>query len=490
VGRTMSADFALLIFLLAPFAHAAAVGLVARIAIARDGLNVLFALAYAALALVLLNQQDDGYVASLSLAQPLPGADFAFAPEPLGLIAAATLAIVGALNAPFAAGYYRALEDRAPARAHVLTALSIGMACAAALAANLFTFLLCSLAMVVASFPLVAHLGDAPARRAARVYLAVLLTASVALLLPAMAWTHALAGRLDFVGGGLLAGRIGPVEADVLLALFAFGFAAAAIMPLHLWLPAAMRAPAPAAGAVHAVAAASIGALGLIKVSALIFGRAMAAAAIARPALFVLALAGACAAALIALSKDDLKTRLGYATVGHIALCSAGAMIAGPTAIFAAAFQIVAHGLAKASLFFTVGAAEAVTGRTRASELLGLGRRMPWAFAAFALAALSLAGCPPLAGAWPVLWLSESLDHVGMTWGVVLVLASAALNFATFGPLAARALFGPTPSYPFDRPDAASPMLIVPVAVAGLALLGLLALVDPLSRFIGVRLSP
>jgi multicomponent Na+:H+ antiporter subunit D len=213
-------------------------------------------------------------------------------------------------------------------------------------------------------------------------------------------------------------------------------------------------------------------------------------AVIARPALFILALAGACLAALIALSKDALKSRLGYATVAHIALCTAGAMLGGSTAIFAAAFQLVAHGLAKASLFFTTGAVEAVSGRTRASELAGLGRRMPWAFTAFGLAALSLAACPPLAGAWALMWLSAGADESGMPWAVLWLLASAALNFATFVPLAAKALFAPAPPHPFDRPDAASPILILPVAIAGIALLALLPLVDPLSRFLGVRLTP
>jgi multicomponent Na+:H+ antiporter subunit D len=486
----ISADILLIAFLAAPFVHVAGLGLSARVPSLRDGVNVVLAFGYAALAVLLLSQYEAGEAPYLSLAQPLPSADFAFTLDPLGLVAAATVAVVGALNAPFAIGYFRALGEAAPGRAQILIALSLGLAGATALSANLFTFLLCYQALVVASFPLVSHYGGAETRRAGRAYLGVLLTSSIALLVPAMVWTHALAGRLDFVAGGLLAGKIAPIEADVLLALFAFGFAAAALMPLHLWLPAAMRAPVPAAGAVHAVAVASVGALGLIKTSALIFGKAMDAATIARPALFILALGGACLAALIALSKDSMKARLGYATVAHIALCTAGAMLAGPIAIFAAAFQIVAHGFAKASLFFTTGAVEAVSGRTKASELSGLGRRMPWAFTAFALSALSLAACPPLAGAWALLWLSAGADQAGMGWAVIWLLASAALNFSTFVPLAAKALFAPAPAHPFDRPDAASPILILPVAVAGIALFALLPLVDPLSRFMGVRLSP
>ncbi len=486
----MSADLLLLIFLLTPAAHAMAVGATAHVPVLRDGANIIFAFAYASLAMLLIHWHQNGAQAFVALARPLPTAEFSFAPEPIGLTAAAAFAALAALNAPFAGGFFRAMEDRAPARAQALIALSVGLACAACLSANLFTFLLCYQAMIVASFPLVAHYGGPEIRRAGQVYLGVLLTASVALLLPAMAWTHGFANRLDFVAGGLLAGRIGPIEADVLLTLFAFGLATAGLIPLHLWLPAAMRAPSPAAGLVHCVVVCSTGALGLIKVSLLIFGGAMSQAMIARPALICLALGGSVLASFIALSKDELKPRLAYATIAQVALCTAGAMIATPVALFAASFHIVAHGVGKASLFFTAGAVEALTGRTRASELTGLGRRMPWAFAAFALAALSVSCVPPLAGAWSLLWLSAGAARADMIWVAGLVLASCIASFATLGPLAGKALFGPAPAHPFVRPDAASVLLILPVAVGGALSLGLLFLIDPLSQFLGVRLGP
>ena len=49
-------------------------------------------------------------------------------------------------------------------------------------------------------------------------------------------------------------------------------------------------------------------------------------------------------------------------------------------------------------MFFVAGAVAVETGRTKVSELDGLGRRMPWEFAAFTLAALSMVGLPPVAG--------------------------------------------------------------------------------------------
>ncbi|MEJ0023715.1 MAG: hypothetical protein WDN76_10030 [Alphaproteobacteria bacterium] len=197
----MSADLLLLIFLLTPIFHAMAIGAAARVPALRDAANIIFACGYAWLAFTLVDWHQSGSIAYVALARPLPTADFAFAPEPIGLTAAATFAALGALNAPFAGGFFRAMQDKAPARAEVLIALSVGLGCAASLAANLFTFLLCYQAMIVASFPLVAHNGGPEIRRAGQIYFGILLTASIALLLPAMAWTHGLAGRLDFIAG-------------------------------------------------------------------------------------------------------------------------------------------------------------------------------------------------------------------------------------------------------------------------------------------------
>jgi formate hydrogenlyase subunit 3/multisubunit Na+/H+ antiporter MnhD subunit len=115
---------------------------------------------------------------------------------------------------------------------------------------------------------------------------------------------------------------------------------------------------------------------------------------------------------------------------------------------------------------------------------------MPWAFAAFAFASLSLAGAPPLAGAWSLLWLIAAAGQAGWLWAAALALAAAVLAFAAFGPMAARALFGAAPEHPFERPDAASAFVIAPTAISGLITLLVLFLVDALAMFLGVGLSP
>ena len=473
--------------LAAPLAQAAAIVLFARVPTLRALVNVIFALIGALVAWRLIGLALDGEKASLYISSPLPNVAFAFAGDRLGLVIAALIASLAALNAIYAVGYARTMEIAAPARLLCFIALSVAAALGAALARNLFTFFVCYVAMVVVSCPPIAQSG---ARGAAQKYFLLLLSPALGLLLPAIVWAYTLAGGLDFKIGGILPANIDPLQANALLILFAAGLAAGALFPLHHWISDAMEAPIPASGLVHAVIVGSIGALGLLRVSVFVFGKAMEPAHDAAQILTGVALVGACAASLVALSKDDLKQRLAYATMAQIGFVTACAMIAAPAAAFAGVFQIVGHGVGKLSQFFTTGVVTATTGRTRASELMGLGRRMPWAFTAFALSSLSLAAVPPLAGAWSLLWLIAGAARTGQYWAAALAAAASLLTFAAFGPLAAKALFGPAPAHPFNRPDGASALVVAPAAIAGAATLALLFLVDPLARFLGPGLSP
>ena len=99
--------------------------------------------------------------------------------------------------------------------------------------------------MTLSTYPLVTHKANADAVRGGRIYLMILIGSSMLLLLPAIVATGFLAGTLDFKAGGILPANLDAGLIGVLLALYVFGTAKAALMPLHFWLPAAMVAPTP-----------------------------------------------------------------------------------------------------------------------------------------------------------------------------------------------------------------------------------------------------
>lgn len=486
----MSAEIVLLALLAAPVAQALATMAFARPPGLRDVVFIGFSIAIAIFALMLVGAVREGESARVVLARPLPNVDLAFAIEPLGALMAALIALLGAPHAVHAAGVVRATHEKAPARLMAFLALATASALAVAFSANLFSFFVAYQALILTTFPLVAHRGDEEARIAARVYLATLLAGAIGLLLPAMVWTYAIAGALDFQAGGVLAGRVDPFTANALLVLFVFGIGMAAMPPMHRWLPAANAAPNPALVSTHALTVLPAGGIGLIKVAALVFGPALADARIAATALMVLAGVAMCVTALIALSKQDVRERLSYSCLTQLLAVALGALLASPVGLFAAVLQVVALVCAAATLTMAVGTVLAATGRTGVGDYVGLGRVMPWTFAGFALASASMIGLPPFSGAWAKLWLITAASHAQLPWAAALAGLAAVLTFAHLGPLAANALAGRAPTDAFKRPDGASILLAAPVILSAAATLWLLVLADPLATFLAPIWTP
>lgn len=482
----MSAELALLGVLAAPVLQALLVLVLQRPPGLRDTVHILGALVTALCALRLMYAAGAHEPVRLVLAQPLPNVGLAFVVEPLGALAAAALSGLGVLHAVHAAGMVRAKQEKAPARLMAFMALAAAATMAVAFSANLFTFFVAYQALTLAVFPLVAHRGDEDARKAGRTFLATLLTASMGLFLPAMIWTYAIAGALDFQPGGVLAGEVDATTANILLVLFVLGLAMAAMPPLHRWLPESSRSPDPTLVTIQGLAITPAGGVGIIKVAAFVFGPALIDARLAAFGLIALAGVGMCVAALIALSRRDLRERLAYSCMAQSLAVVIGALVALPMGLFAAALQIVALACAATTLSMAVGTSAAITTRRNVEDYVGLGRVMPWTFAGFALASASMIGMPPFSGAWAKLWLITALGAPGgdLLWAAALVGVAAVLTFAHLGPLAASALSGKAPTDAFKRPDGASILLAAPVILAAAATLSLLVFADPLARFL------
>ncbi|HWA00133.1 MAG TPA: proton-conducting transporter membrane subunit [Caulobacterales bacterium] len=481
----MSATLLLALTLTIPIVHAALVILLPRPPGLRDVIHIGFSLALAVAAFALAIAVGHAAHARIVIARPLPHVDVAFSIEPLGALMAAAMAGLGLAHAVHTSGMARASQDPAAHRLMALIALASAMAMAAAFSANLFTFFIAAQALALVSFPLAAHGGDEDAHRRARVYLAPLLVASVGLLLPAMVWTYARAGTLEFRPGGVLMGHVDPISANVLLVLFVFGVASAAVPPLHRWLTNSSEADYSALVSIQALGVLPVGIIGLIKVSAYVLGPVLRQAWMGALGLLMLAAISMCVAALIALSKQDLRERLAYSVLAQSMAAVIGALLALPAGLYAAALQLVALMCAAATLLMAAGVTFAATGRRDAAEYAGLGRLMPWTFAAFALGAASLVGMPPFSGAWAKLWLITASADAGLPWAAALAGLAAVLTFAHLGPLTANAVAAPAPADAFRRADGASILLVAPVVLSGLGTLALLVLADPLSRYLG-----
>lgn len=480
----MSASVLLAACLAAPLLQALAAALAPRPPGLRDLLQIVLSFAGFVAACALFAAARGGGAGRLALARPLPHVDLAFAVEPIGVLAALVVSGLAFLHAIHSASFLRAVGEPAPARMQAFMALASLSTIALGFSANLFSFFVSYQALTLATFPLVAHGGQDEQRRAARTYLATLLTASIGLLLPAIVWTYALTGQLEFRAAGVFARPVDAATLNILLVLFTLGVAAIALPPVHRWLPASSVAPYPAAAMIQGVAVVNAGGFGVLKISTYVFGPRLVDASIAAQGLIALAGVSMCVAALIALSKQNIRERLAYSMMAQSASAAMGALIALPTGTFAAALQVVAQACAATTLTMAAGAAYAATGRDTAASFAGLGRLMPWTFASFAFAAASLVGMPPFSGAWAKLWLITAAADAGYLWAGALAAFAAVLTFAHWGPLAAGALVSPAPADALKRPDGAGILVVAPVVIAAAATAALLFLADPLANFL------
>ena len=406
----------------------------------------------------------------------------AFEAEPLGLLFATVASVLWLATSLFSVGYMRSLREHAQTRFYICFAVSLAATVGVAFAENLFTLFACYEILTLATWPLVTHHQDEKARRGGRVYVLLLLGPSIAFLLPAIVWTQAVAGTLEFEPGGVLSGHIAPASAGLLLALYVFGIAKAAIMPLHRWLPAAMVAPTPVSALLHAVAVVKAGVFSIAKVAIYIFGPDLLGEMSAARWLMYLAALGIVIAAIVAGRQDNLKARLAWSTVSQLSYVTLGAMMANAPATFGAGMHIVMHAAAKITLFFCAGAILVASGKTRVSELDGIGRRMPITMAAFTVASLGVVGLPPAGGMWSKWQLALGTLEAGE--GVLLgaLLIGSILSFTYLAPICVNAFYR-APASASDRAIREAPWpCTAALAICALLVLWLFTSADLLYR--------
>ena len=200
---------------------------------------LLFAVVMALTARVLAGARPELHLASVA-----PGLTLALKIDPLGMLFGAVAATLWIVNSLYSIGYMRGNDEPRQTIFYACFAIAIFATMGLAFSGNLFTLFVFYEILSLSTYPLVTHKQSPAAMRAGRVYLLTLIGASMVLLLPAIVWTGLVAGTLDFRTGGILGGKLGDGALALLFALFVFGAAKAAVMPLHRWLPAAMVAPA------------------------------------------------------------------------------------------------------------------------------------------------------------------------------------------------------------------------------------------------------
>ncbi len=311
--------------------------------------------------------------------------------DSLAAIMSALILGIGAVILAYCARYFEDDEPRLPVFAAQLVAFAGAMFGLVTSDNMLLLYVFWEMTTVL-SFLLVGHNAEqAVSRRAAIQALLVTGAGGLAMLVGIVILGQV---RGSYLLSDLLAAPPSGRAVDVAVVLLLIGaLSKSAIVPLHFWLPGAMAAPTPVSAYLHAAAMVKAGVY-LVARLAPVFAESPAW----HPLILTLGVASMVLAGLRSLQVTDLKLVLAFGTVSQLGFLILLLGLGTPDAALAGATLIVAHALFKACLFMVVGIIEHGADTRDLRELSGLGRRAPVLCGVAVLAALSMAGIPPMIG--------------------------------------------------------------------------------------------
>ncbi|PRR74201.1 NADH-quinone oxidoreductase subunit L [Neomoorella humiferrea] len=162
--------------------------------------------------------------------------------------------------------------------------------------------------------------------------------------------------------------------------------------PLHVWLPDAMEGPTPVSALIHAAT--------MVAAGVYLLARAFVLFASLPNVMLLVAYVGGFTAlfsATIAVVQRDIKRILAYSTMSQLGYM---VMAMGVGSMTAGMFHLMTHAFFKALLFLGAGSVIHALEEQDIFRMGGLYKDMKITTTTFVIAALALAGIPPLAGFW------------------------------------------------------------------------------------------
>lgn len=302
--------------------------------------------------------------------------------------------------------------------------------------------------MTLTSMPLVLHNGSREAIMAALKYLFYSMCGAYMGLF-GIYFLYQYCDTLTFLPGGslnpaLVQGNENILLIAVFVLLVGFGVKAG-MLPLHAWLPAAHPvAPSPASAVLSGVIVKS-GVLAIIRAVYFVIGADFIRGTWVQTVWMILTLITVFMGSMLAYREPVFKKRLAYSTVSQISYILFGLALLNPVGITGALLHTVFHAFIKCALFLTAGIFTFECGKTKVSELSGIGKRMPKTLWCYTLASLALIGIPPASGfisKWYLAQGAMQADVGAFGWlGPVVLLLSALLTAGYLLPVTMKGFF-------------------------------------------------
>ncbi len=241
------------------------------------------------------------------------------------------------------------------------------------------------------SWALIGYYDTEIARKSAMKALIVTHVGSLGLFLAA-ATLYAQTGTFELTAIASLAPNW---KTFVLLAILFAAWGKSAQLPFYMWLPSAMNAPTPVSAYLHGAS--------MVKVGVCVFARALIVAGpVSETVGWVVVIGGIATcvfAFLMYLPQKDMKRLLAFSTISQLSyvFLGFGFYIFGSGMAFdGGVMHIFNHAWAKTLFFLVAGAFSTIMGTRMLPQLRGVLKKNPLLGVGFGVAALAIAGCPPM----------------------------------------------------------------------------------------------
>ena len=382
-----------------------------------------------AVAVILVLQVDRGGIRTLQAggwAAPIGITLAVDALSALLLLLSSVMALAAGL---YGLGWWNARP--APALQPLMSVLILGVN-GAFMTGDLFNLYVWFEVLLLASFALLALSGGRAGLEGAVKALVLNMIGSLFFLV-AVGVVYGLAGTLNLADLHLRMEAIHAAHPTAVMAaasMLGVAFALkAALFPVYFWLPASYHVPAPGICALFAALLTKVGLYSLLRLFTLPF----AVAGALLPALLTLTAITMVSGVLGALTRFEIKRILAWHSISQTGYIAAGIgllLTKDPQvrllAVTAVVFFLLHHALVKPALFMISGLIARRGGGTELTLAGGLYPARPVLSAAFLLAALSLAGLPPLSGFWAKLAVLRAAALSGQ-WGLLAAALAAGL---------------------------------------------------------------
>ncbi|WP_445156870.1 putative monovalent cation/H+ antiporter subunit A [Halomonas sp. E14] len=399
---------------------------------------------------------------------PSLGMSLTFVLDGLSLLFALLITVIGTFVLIYAGGYLRGHPDLV--RFHIVILAFMVSMLGLVLADGLLTLFVFWELTSITSYLLIgfSH-ADIEARKSARQGLFVTFAGGLALM-AGLAMLGVAGGswslsELNGMGDVL---REHDLYLPLLLCLLLGAFTKSAQFPFHFWLPNAMAAPTPVSAFLHSAT--------MVKAGIYLMARLQPSLGGTEAWVGILTVVGALTmftGAFLAIRHTNIKKLLAYSTIMALGTLTMLLGIGTEGALIAFVTFLLAHSLYKGALFMVAGILDHETGTKDVTAMGGLRPLMPVTAIVALIAALSLAGAPPLFGFIAKELMFEAALEAEVYGLLVLLLAflSAFLTIAVAAIVSLRPFFGERRATPKVAHEAPLSMLLGPGVLAVLSLL-------------------